>query len=229
VILGNMLVGMMQSMQDSTDASLFDEAEVRRRAERLRGLTFASMQLVTDARGKGYEATYTFDDIERVRLDQDPSAVLPEGVDRTDDDGDGPMLMDSFRFAFQAARAGTPAALTVTLPRDDEETDDGDGDDADDDEIENLQMVRGMLRDAGLAMTIEVEGRITDTNASFVSDDRQRVTMLELDFERLTRDEAAFRRFMALSERDRPPNPDTLAALPGFAVETQREVTIRFQ
>lgn len=240
VMMGSQLASMLRGMGqmgDSTDAKssgeLFTREEIRSRADSLSGLRLESMEMISSSEEEGYEAVYAFDNLNEVQLDPSPDDVMP---DRTSQDGDGGGPSDLLSKVDMSFTPGTPATLTITMPRD---TAGGDGMDEDPFSMDTpgegppsdqeMRMMREMMRNSGFRLAVTIDGEIVETNATHRSGST--ITLVEMDFEPLVQDSAAFRKVMVGDQESGSPEAaiDSLNALPGFTIEPQRMVTVRFQ
>lgn len=228
---------MMRSMgsmdpEKEDDTTLFSENDARERAEAQTGVTFASVDMIEDARGAtGYEAVYTFDDVNAITAGIDPEQVAPQGVEQNVDDDSDNFFFSDMDLTFTP---GAPAELVLRFPSDE---DDAAADESpnempgpqEDDEAD--AMMRAMMRDVRFSFAIEIEGTIQETNAQFREDNR--ITLVDLDFNTLMESNpeqgAAL---MSQAQGSGSPDdmtPEAMNAYPGFRAETAREVYVRFE
>lgn len=200
VLLSNMLAGVMTNMIRQSDTTgtrqeLFSEDEVRERAlEMGKGVRFVSMERIATARGQGYRAVYAFDDINTLELDQDPGNRVPDvGIQQAEaPTADAPT---DLRFHFDP---GAPATLSITLPQEEPSPTEATGEAKADSSQMNL--MRGMFQDMRMRMAIELQGKITETNATHRSGNR--VTLYDFDFNELMKDDEQFRTFLEMNSSD---------------------------
>lgn len=218
----------MQEMGDSTGASdeLFSKDDVQSRADTITGLQLDSVEMLSGPEGEGYEAVYTFDDLNAVQFDASPDDMLPDQPQNERDDEAPFDLLSDVEFSHTA---GPPATLTITMPRSGEEEigmdTPGEGPPSD----QEMKMMRHMMRDMGFRLAVTVDGDILETNASHRS--ASTITLMEMNFGELAQDSTAFRKLMlgddqAVSSRAAI---DSLNALSGIAIEPEETVTIRYQ
>lgn len=155
------------------DAMRPDKAALRLRAEALgEGVTLAGVATHDD----GYTAVYSVRDVGALRY------TLPD-LDLSDDPdaetvADGPLNLS---FAFEPGR---PATLRVVVP--DEAAGAGDAPVTDEEAAEMRQafgLMRAMLGEAHVAVRVEVEGRVVESDAAFR--DGSVVTLADFAFEDL--------------------------------------------
>lgn len=195
-LMSPQVVAMMQGFaSDSTgEGGLFGEDAVQDRLASLGGVRLVRSEMISDpAKGNGYAATYAFDDVNTVRYK--PAEAEGEASQETAADE-----ADPFTFRFEP---GSPATLTINVP-----VEEADGSEAGPAETAmtkqdsmrmagQMQMMRGMLSGMRMLMAVEVGGTITETNAT--TREGNRVTLFELDMDRLMNDPNAFQAFMANS------------------------------
>lgn len=181
--------GMFNGMgggQATQTPGTVNEADLKRSAQRMgEGVTFVSATPVkTDDGFEGSKATFAFTDITKLRVDQDPNlSGSTTGGFSTPPKNENPVT-----FGFAKGTDGV-STLTVTL---NEKQDAGatkapqGGPDMDNPQM--LDMMRSMFKGFRVGIDVVVAGKILKTNADHVSGSR--VTLLEMDMEKLLADEA---------------------------------------
>lgn len=180
--LKGLLAGMGggAQMKEGASPSVFNEADFKRTAERM-GVKPVSLTPMKENGFEGAKAVFAFDDITKVRVDQDPQM--------------GSMASSStpkespIHFAF--ARQGNTSVLTVTF---DEKKAAGATADMQQKapSIESIdpqmmQMIKTMFEGFKVAVNLEVDGQIVKTNADYVNGSR--VTLLEIEMAGLFEDQ----------------------------------------
>ena len=233
VIMGKAVIEQMKSMaaafggkgDDATKGfNLADEKKAREQATKLgEGVTFVSVKKITNDKGEGAETVYAFKDINKVKIDQNPSSEMPSGPAG----GPGPEKQKEEPITFKFTK-GSPATLVATMPTPDlskakkEKEAAGAG-------MEEMaaQMMQQMFKDMRMKMSVQVAGTITESNATYKT--ASEVTLMEMDFNKLL---ANPEKFKALTKAQ----PDTveemkklLQGVDGVKVETAPVVTIKFK
>jgi L-alanine-DL-glutamate epimerase-like enolase superfamily enzyme len=92
---------------------------------------------------------------------------------------------------------------------------------------EMMEMLRELYQDMHIGIAVEVDGRITETNASYV--DGSTVTLMDIDFAKILEDEEKFRELLNA-------NPETVEEMkelvkdnPGIKVEIEESIRISFR
>jgi hypothetical protein len=185
------LKGLMSGMDPKGEMKqnpLFSEAQLKQTAERLgKGVRFVSSTPMSQGGFEGVKAIYAFDDINAVRVDQDPNIAGSADNQMSAGKTSNPV---TFKFARQgansvltvafneqatagtAAPAGTPATPENVDPA-------------------MMQMMKQMFQGFKVAIDLEVEGKIVKTDADYVNGSR--ITLLEIDMAGLLEDEAKLR------------------------------------
>ncbi len=199
---------------------LIQEDDLRSAAEDMgEGVRFLSaVPMSTDAQD-GYEAVYAFDNIEKLRVNQNPSEKVP---------GDTPAGPEEARefltFEFQR---GNPNALTVRFPKDE-----ADMEAARDDAPENMDpsmamMMRDFYENMRIAVLLEVNGSIVSTDATYRSGNV--ITLLDMDFGKIVEDEERFTRLVQSQTETLEELKDLVQDVPGLQVETQERIVVRYR
>lgn len=230
-----MMMQKMKQMGDSTATSdqLFTEEEVREDADARPGMRLETVEVISGFDGEGYKAVYAFDNVNDINYNPSPDDALPD--EAGDQGGDGPFeLLSAVDVSFSP---GSPATLTLHMPRDTTEDDETDEEDAfsleapGDEETseQEMQMVREMMKDAGINLSVTIDGEIVETNATHRSGST--ITLMDMDFGTVADDSTAFYRLMQSEQEFLSPEAaiDSLNALPGITIEPQETVTVRFR
>lgn len=184
--LKGLMAGMGGSSQMKETPGVFNEAEFKRMADRM-GVRPVSLTPLKEGGFEGAKAIFAFDDITKVRVDQDPQMSGAAGAKSS---ANNPIR-------FTMAKQGATSVLTITV---DEKamsaasakagaSASAPGADAIDPAM--MQMIKTMFQGFKVAIDLEVEGKIVKTNADYVNGSR--VTLLELDMAGLFEDEAKLR------------------------------------
>ena len=218
-------MGMMKSMAASQGAQtagspeIFGEAQARKTAESM-GVRFVSGEPIKTAQLEGYRANFAFEDIRKIqmKMSEDPTGGALGST--------GSSASPPFGFTFEQNAASS--LLTITLPQD--KLPGGGplgamggkmGGDAPADPAQTAQMLsmmKVMMQGLFVDISLNVDGRIVKTNAPHVEGNR--LTLLQLDFDKLLADEAAFQKLQSASDLK------SLGGIAGLKVVTEPKLTI---
>jgi hypothetical protein len=175
--------GLMAGMgagQTKESPGVLSETEFKRTAERM-GVRPVSLTPVKQGNFEGGKAIYAFDDITKIRLDQDQQVPGPAGA----------AAKTSSPIKFALSKQGGTSVLTISV---DEKSVASATDKAQTapslDQIDPamMQMVKTMFDGFRILIDLEVDGKIVKTNADYVNGSR--VTLVELDAAGIFQDEA---------------------------------------
>jgi hypothetical protein len=165
----------------TAEPRLVSEADLRRQAERIGGLTFVSSAPITTASGfTGVKAVFAFRDISSLRFPSD--VLIPSALEA----GQGPTSQErSVTFTFSSTDVGS--SLTIRTPGAGKAPSTGATHPAppNPDPLAVLKPVSSGMR---LSFVVEVAGTIIRSNSDNV--DGARVTVFAFDFDELMKDEA---------------------------------------
>jgi hypothetical protein len=162
----------------------FSQAEFEKMAQSLgQGVRLVSTTPLTEGGFEGAKAIFAFDDITKVRVQQDPGVAAPAGAT---------VSSKSAPVTFGFSRQGSSSVLTVTV----DETGIAKPAAAPDKPAQAMDpamlgMMKQVLRGFKVGIDLEVDGKIVKTNADYVSGSR--ITLLELELDGLFADEAKLR------------------------------------
>ena len=212
------------AMETAVDASLefFTEEKVRAQAKDMGpGVRLLSYEPI-DSNGKaGYRAVFAFDDINTLKVNQNPGSSLPE---TPGDEEEAPAENVMFSFT-----PGSPARLVVTLPQDESETEEAEEESEEEDsgnDLAGFEQMKEMFRGMRMAIAIEVDGSIKETNATYV--DGSKVTLVDFDFDKIIDNPEAMEKLAATEEMSPTAAKDVLHAIPGVKFDIAEQITIVF-
>jgi hypothetical protein len=234
---------MMQSMTKGLggDSGGFDEKELdmlktdelRENAAKLgKGVTFVSADTVVTDEAEGYRAVYAFRDINELRINQNPG----DNVLASPPGGKGNAETELVTFSF---KKGKSSVLRVRRPEGEALVDAGAGKDdttsrgasgsGKDDDVskEMLAQVQQMFEGMRVAIVIEVDGAIVETNGTHV--DGSRVTLMDLDFGKLLGAPEQLEEFARANPTTVEAAKRLMKGVPGMKVDLNPELMVRFK
>ena len=217
------------STQPQQEFNLFEEEKIKAKTSDYgEGIEFVSMEnIVTDER-EGYQAIYKFKDLNKVKVNQDPSDEMPmaepkEGSEKTNE------------YVFFKFITGNPNRIVFKLPdetKKEEEntkqikTDDTTATNVEADSSDFESMVK-FMKDMKAKFEIRVDGKITRTNATHV--DGNTVTLFDIDFAQLISDKEKLEEFKKFNPNSFEEVKKLVSGIPGIKVELNKEVFIEFE
>jgi hypothetical protein len=195
--------------------SPFGEEQARKTADKM-GVTFVSGEPFKTADLEGYRARYSFDDITKVKVSMDDAASAGQDKGTT------------VPFGLTFDRGAASSVLTIQMPEKKPGSPDplkqlpvapGGGDPAM--AAQAMSMMKMMMKGLYIDISLNAGGRIIKTNAPHV--DGTRVTLLQVDFDKLLADESALQKLQQAGSELK-----NLAGIPGLKVVTDPKVAIEF-
>jgi hypothetical protein len=227
IVLSKHLAELMKSMGNTGDAAtieqgLLNEKGLKASAARMgSGVTFVSDEKITTAKGNGYKALYSFTDISKVKIDRNPAADLtaPSGSGGRSSSTSTELV--TFTFV-----KGSPSVLTIVEPKVDKTAKPASpqGNAAQNDQM--MAKVKPLYQDLHIALAVNVQGKIAETNAAFV--DGSTVTLIEMDFGKILADDATFKKLSASQGQSIGEMTDLVKNSPGVKLDTRDVVTVKF-
>ena len=226
-----MIKGFMAMGGDSTkqeEFSLLDEAELRNEALDLgEGVKYISGEELKDNGREGYRAIYEFEDVNKIKMDQDVSDKAPSMGGENEETPE-----DDITFKFTK---GSPATLIIYMPDEDDEIQvDEDAEiEAEEAEFENegdeewTEEMKNMMSGFRISIQIEVDGDIVETNATHV--DGSTITLMEMSFDELLEDPEQFKKLKNLDDASYEETRELLKDIPGIKFETNEKVKVIFE
>jgi len=223
---------MMQGFAGESGArpkplELFEPAKLKAQAAGMgEGVSYLSGKKTETADYSGYTATYTFKDINGLRLERQSreSAANPPG-------GKAPLLPVTFRFS-----KGSPATLTIEQPvekdpvqsaeapeKDGESPKPAKGDISD----EETKQLMEMFMEMKIAMVVEVNGSIVETNATHR--DGSRITLVDFDLAKLGSSIPQLEKLKLLKGGSLADAKELMKDFPGIKMELNDKVKVVFR
>jgi len=186
------------------------------------GVTFVSADPIDTPSAQGMRVTYRFRDVSKVFINPKPAAAMgTEGAGRASE--------NAMRFRFE--RQGGRSVLTAVRPPEPAKKTDEAPPAASSAEMtdQQLAMMKQMFKGMHLRIAVDVQGKITSTNAAYHTDDR--VTLMDVDFDPLLEKPETLKdlntRFNAAMGDDAK-IAAALSELPGIKIDLKPEIRIEF-
>ena len=231
VYMSSAMVSMMKSfmaMGDSAEAAnfnLFDEAELKEEAADYgAGVRYVSGERLTDNEREGYSAIYEFDDINKIKMEEDVTdkATGEEGEIENNPEDD---------ITFQFTK-GNPAKLIIKMPPPKDDIDiDTDEPEAEEEETaeydEWVSEVKNLIKDFAILIQLELDGDIVETNATYI--DGSTITLIEMRFDEIMENPEKFEELKKLKPKSMEDAREVLKNLPGIKMELNETVEVKFE
>jgi len=226
MLVGSDALNMMAAMggADERPAEMFDEASLQQTAEKLgEGVRLVSSEPVERNGMKGARAVFAFDDVNSLTISETPAIPGAGGDEASATQPD---------FALKLERRGSSRVLTISTP----EPKAGEGEVPDEMPDtpeamppEAMGMMKMMFQNLKVSVAVEVDGEIVRTNADHR--DGSRVTIVEVDFGELMKDEESLKAIQGKlgSGRMSPELQETMKSLKGVKVNTENVITIEWK
>lgn len=213
--------GLMEGMGGGS--SNHDPEKLKRDAVKLgEGVKYVSSREISEDEMSGYEAIYSFADITKLKLDEDPAAGLM-------DMGFGNSNKEYITFLFQK---GKTAELQVIKPHNEEIEEEYLPEESDDqiseeDVDQAWEMTREIYAKMKFSTRIIIDGKISETDAEHVQ--KNEIILEELDFGKMMNDEKVLK-MMRSSENAQDLDVKSFGNdVPGRKVESKDKITIKFK
>ena len=233
VVMKTEVINMMKEFAMSFDStkseefSMFNESELKEKAANYgEGVKYVSGEKVTMENYEGFKAIYSFNDINKVKINPSPDDKMPFGDEMMTNE-EKP-VDDLLKFNF---KKGDPSTLVINFPKPkmDEKSKTDDETEEMEDSVENnaqmdklIEMFDGMK----MAMSLNINGDIEQTDASFV--DGSKVTLMEIDFAEIIKHKDVLENLQKTKPETMEQFKEAVGDLPGIKVEFKEQVTIKF-
>lgn len=195
------------------------------------GVKFVSAKRSKTDTASGYTAIYSFRDINKVTLNQNPGKKTPGDESKKDKNGGDKDASknDTIKFAFIK---GSPAKLTVQMPPPKAKKDEKSAAPEKDkpqatDDPKAIEMMKTIFKDMRVSIVLNIDGDIVNTNATHRSG--RKITLIDMDFGKLIGD-------IELLKKINKEQPETLEemkkmvkGIEGLKLEFNSPVTVEFK
>lgn len=233
-----MMAGLSSMGQDSKDGSdqpakpfsLFDRDQLAKDAAKMgAGVQLKSAEPIKNDFGEGYRAVYSFSDITKVQVNQNPGDTLPSQMQSGNAESSSSNTPDYVRFAF---RRGSPSVLTITFPTPPKEQSGSDksADNSSTDKKmteQDLAMVTQFYQDMRITTDVVLNGNVVGSNASYR--DGNRITLLDFQFNQLLANPDFKTKLMEGKSSEMGNFQNLGKTFPGLKIETRPTVEVRFR
>lgn len=223
VLMFQSMSAMMNQKNSGTpkEFKLFDENKLKNQASNNgEGVTYVSGKEVHRDNFEGYTAVYTFADINKLILNQDLSSEMPNGKKSNKpkeyvtfhfDKGDTSKLSINIPKTKNKEKQSKPQPATASK----EQTE------------EMLKQTQEMFEGMRMSMSVEVDGRIVQTNAAYP--DGSHITLMDIDFDKVIKDPEAIKAFTQAEDMSMYDQVDAIKNIEGVRVDMNDEIVVKFK
>lgn len=248
VLMGNAFIDMMQGLtKNMGEAGAQDAAETKEPKPKSgesvitemmekaqtnakefgEGVQFVSAKPAKTQTASGYTAVYSFTDISKVSLNQNPGKKTP-GESKKEGTDAGAAVNDTIKFAF---KKGPVSRLSITMPppKTDEKKDKKDEAAAKDqsDDPNAIEMLKSMFKDMRVSIVLNVVGDIIKTNATYRTD--KKITLIDMDFGKLINDMPLLKKINQAQPQSVEEVKAMVKGIEGLKLEFTNPVTVDFK
>jgi len=184
------------------DSGLLNEKALREEADTMgAGVKFVSAKKIDTDKSEGFTAVFSFADIDKLKLDQNPGSALSS----------------------IGGAKGSPAELEIAMPQ----SKAAPKPQSDEAQAVAMQAMQQIFKDMKITIAVEVHGSITETNAQYR--DGSRVTLMEMDFNKLLSNPEKLKELAKGNPQSLQESKALLKGLDGVKIESAPGVTVKFE
>jgi len=232
VLMKSEFVNMMMEFADQMntdgskkDFSLFNKEELAKKSSDYgKGVTFQSGKLMKEKNFEGFTSVYSFKDINQLKMNPDPEGKMDFGFGG---DEEKPVPEINSLLTFKLSKED-PSNLVVKFPKSFFE-DDSSGVNSDTEENAtsgNDAKMKELLADMEMDLSINFNGQIKETNASFV--DGSKITLIHFEFGEILKNEEAFKKIGKRKPKSIEEFKELTKGIKGMKIEFNDEIFIKF-
>lgn len=213
------------SEEEEQPEDTVDEEQLAQKAAGMgEGVRLVSAEPVRTDRGSGYKAIYSFSNINDIRVNQNPGENVT--APSMGEEEEAP-VEEWLRFDFKQGGTATLEILYPQEPVIEEQEESAEGEVDMESNPEMMDMMRQLYQDMHIGLAVEVDGTITDTNASYV--DGSKVTLMDVDFAKILEDEEKFKELLSANPKTIEEMKEVIQDNPGIRVEIAENIRISFR
>jgi len=237
---------------EAAPVELWKESDIRAEADTMgEGVKFVSMELIDNGDFEGYKATYSFTDINKLLINQNPGSSVPkqemqegeegqEGQTGQEEAQEPKTKAELITFSMQK---GSPSTLIIRQPdeskkkpvaeaREEEPTEEApavaNSPEMDEGQKEMMKsMMKMMLEGMKISISVNVPGKIVSTNATYHDDSH--ITLMEMDFDKLLASDTDWEKFSEAKPNSVEETKELMKSVPGMKVEQEKEIKVTFE
>lgn len=210
---------------------IFDEAQLKMKASKMgEGVKYVSGKKVITDKFEGYKAVYAFIDINKIKINQNPGENMPSSPGP----GGGGATGKKKEFVKFQFIKGSPATLIIKRPLGKKNSKMKSSDKhfkppQVNEQQEKMMMaqMKKMLEGMKVAITIDIDGTIIQTNATHRKGSR--ITLMEMDFGKLLGMPEKFKKFTKANPQTLEDAKKLMKDIPGIKVDLNKEIKIKFK
>ncbi len=233
VMFGEALTEMMVSFmafggeENNEEFSIYDEEELIANASKMgRGVKFSKGEKLSGKNKEGYLAVYSFKDINDLKLDQNPSDVMPMSDYEGKEEDPGNKI--TFKF-----NKGSTSELAVFMPEeepaDSDENEFGLSSDNENESFddESLEQFKRFVKEFRIIIKLEVDGDIVNTNATHVKENE--ITLMDMNFEKLIDSPEKLAELEKYNNATLSEAKEFFKEIPGIKFELNEKINVQFK
>jgi hypothetical protein len=220
--------------EDTGPVELWKEEEIRAQAQGMgEGVKFEKMEKIENDEFEGYKAVYSFTDINKLLVNQNPGGNVPKQEGQAEDDAE----QKADEFIVFNMQKGSPSTLTIRQPAVsnaiESKNTEAQAEKPEQPEMDAAQkeimmsMMKTMLEGMKISISVEVPGKVVSSNATYRKGSR--ITLMEMDFDKLIASEEDWKKFTEEQPDTVEQTKEIMKNIPGMKVETEKEITVQFK
>ena len=236
VLMKSSVVKMMKDFMLSFDSTkteefdLFKEDELKSKATDYgEGVEYVSGEKVNIDGYEGFKAIYSFEDINKIKINPSPEDKMPLGEEMEEIEGtESSSMNENLRFTFTK---GNPSTLVINFPQENKNEDslivesipEVEDSTFNSDQMQKLiEMFDGMK----LSLSFNFNNNIKETDASYI--DGNEITLMKIDFSEIIKHKDILEKLEKTKPESMEDFKNIVGELPGIKVETKETITTKF-
>ena len=206
------------------ESSYHDVDELKKEAAKMgEGVKYVSSKPLKKDGKLGYFVIYSFEDITKVIVDENPADNMMSSPGMVEEKKD-------LQFKFNK---GKTSELTIIFPEEEEDEEYEETEEYEESEEvssvsdKDMNMMKAMYKGMKISVRVIVDGKIVESNATHQKGNE--VTLSEIDFDTILENEEAFKAFSDQKDSTDEDMKKSMKEFKGFKADMNEEVVIKFK
>lgn len=223
-MMNQFIMGFADDSSKGEEFNLYNEEDLKNRTSELgEGVTFISGTEIKDKENEGYKVVYSFSDLNKLRIDENPDSRIPDDA--------GNVVTEDKEYITFNFKSGDISEVIIKMPLKPEETKE-----EEDREIEtpqdslaeaDISRMKFFLKDFSISLTVDIEGEIVETNSDYHQGSE--ITLFNVNFGELIDNTQKLEELKKINPDNIMELKEIMKDIPGIKIETSDPVVIKFR
>lgn len=223
-MLSSFNVSDSSSAKDTSKSPFYDVDKLKSEAKGMgEGVEFISSKEIKEGDREGYMATYGFKDLNKIKVSENPENKASIGNSNKDQGKKNKYL--TFKYI-----SGSPAEILISMPKEKMKNSKPKTETKKDTSNMNNPFAKqflSMMKDFRFSLSVNVNGKIESTNATYVNGSK--ITLFDVEFDKLLENKDKVDELNNIQNYNTEEMKKILKGMPGVKIELKNPVILKFE